>query len=58
MDYTDIKCLTVLPIGKWFIIPAGIAFLVFLLFALYLIQEKREIKLFNKIIMSSAEGPF
>jgi hypothetical protein len=34
------KCLTVLPIGKW-IIPAGIAFLVFLLFAL-LFDSKKE----------------
>jgi hypothetical protein len=45
--------LTVLPIGKW-IIPAGIAFLVFLLFALLFDSKKRKkFKLFNKIIMSS-----
>jgi hypothetical protein len=35
------------------IIPAGIAFLVFLLFALLFDSKKKKFKLFNKIIMSS-----
>jgi hypothetical protein len=47
-----IKCLTVLPIGKWFDYSCRYRPRIFLLFAPYLILKEKE-KLFNKIIMSS-----